>query len=112
MPFAPGNQEAKKANHKKPRIVTQQLIAELNEAVLGEADVIRIRRIVRKLVEKAEAGDIQAIKEIFDRVEGKPTAAVELTGADGEPLEPTTPRDLARAVLAVLREAQVEGKKK
>lgn len=35
-------------------------------------DAERLRRIAEKLFEMAEAGDIQAMKEIGDRTDGKP----------------------------------------
>lgn len=35
--------------------------------------------IVRKLIQKANAGEIKAITEIFDRVEGKSKQAVDVT---------------------------------
>ncbi len=39
-----------------------------------------------RLVEKALAGDVTALKEIGDRLDGKPAQAVELGGKDGEDL--------------------------
>lgn len=71
MPFEPGNQEAKKANHTKRRLITQKLIARLNDADGKELD-----RIVGALVNKAGEGDVPALKEIFDRVEGKVTQPI------------------------------------
>jgi hypothetical protein len=44
------------------------------------------------------AGDIQAIKEVIDRTEGKPTQAVELSGQEGRPISLT--RDMAAGVAA------------
>src|SRR6476469_8520153 len=35
-------------------------------------DPLRLRRIAEKLVEKAEEGDLAAIREIADRLDGKP----------------------------------------
>ena len=46
----------------------------------------RLRLVVRKLIERAEGGDITAIKEITDRIDGKPAQSVALTG--GEEAEP------------------------
>lgn len=66
MPFEAGNQEAKKANHKKPRIITQKLIAKLNDA-----EGVALDRLVSALIAKAQEGDVPAIKEVLDRVEGK-----------------------------------------
>lgn len=71
MPFEPGNQEARKANHKKPRIITQKLIAKLNDA-----DGAALDRLVSALIAKAQEGDVPAIKEVLDRVEGKVPQAV------------------------------------
>lgn len=77
MPFEVGNQEAKKADHRKPRIITQKLIAELQNA-----DGANLQKIVTALVKRAGDGDVPAMKEIFDRVEGKVAQAVE-NGDDG-----------------------------
>jgi len=71
MAFEPGNQESKKANHKKPRIITQKLIARLQDAE-GKA----LDGIIAALIAKAAEGDVPAAKEIFDRVEGKVAQAV------------------------------------
>jgi hypothetical protein len=80
MPFEPGNQEAKKANHKKPRIITQKLIARLQDAEGKELD-----RIIIALINKAAEGDVPAAREVFDRVEGKVPQAIE--NSDDGPLE-------------------------
>ncbi len=77
MPFEDGNQEGRKANHKKPRIITQKLIARLNDADGKELD-----RIITALVNKAAEGDVPAAKEIFDRVEGKVPQA--MVGGDDD----------------------------
>ena len=37
----------------------------------------RLRVIIEKLLDKAEQGDLQAIKEVFDRLDGKPVQAIE-----------------------------------
>ncbi len=37
----------------------------------------RLRVIADKLVEKAEQGDLQAIREVIDRLDGKPVQAIE-----------------------------------
>jgi hypothetical protein len=79
MAFEPGNQEAKKANHKKPRIITQKLIARLNDAEGAALD-----RLISALIAKAQEGDVPAIREILDRVEGKVPQAV-IGGDDEDP---------------------------
>lgn len=79
MPFEPGNQESKKANHKKPRIITQKLIARLNDAE-GRS----LEMILAALIAKAAEGDVPAIKEVFDRVEGKVAQAI-IGGDEDDP---------------------------
>lgn len=37
----------------------------------------RLRVIIERLLDKAEQGDLQAIKEVFDRLDGKPVQAIE-----------------------------------
>jgi hypothetical protein len=44
-------------------------------------DPLRLRRIAEKLAEKAEEGDLAAIRELADRLDGKPLPA--RTGEDG-----------------------------
>ena len=45
-----------------------------------------LRQLARKLVEKALAGDMAALKEIGDRLDGRSPQGVELAGKDGEDL--------------------------
>lgn len=47
----------------------------------------RLRAIAEALYNKAGEGDIQAAKEIGDRIDGKAVQGVELTGEDGGPLQ-------------------------
>ena len=55
---------------------------EITEA--GE-DRKRLRVVARALLDKAESGDVQAIREVADRLDGKP--AQEVMGEDGGPLQ-------------------------
>ena len=50
-----------------------------------QADGEQLRRIAERLLAKAEEGDIQAIKELGDRLDGKPhqSASVEHSGNIG-----------------------------
>jgi len=54
-------------------------------AAAGE-DMKKLREIARTHIEKAAAGDMQAIKELADRLDGKPAQALEHSGPDGEPI--------------------------
>ena len=40
-------------------------------------DPLRLRRIAEKLAEKAEQGDLAAIREIADRLDGKPAQVID-----------------------------------
>src|SRR5438445_8043700 len=61
----------------------------------------RLRSIAEKLAEKAEHGDLAAIREIADRLDGKPAQAVER--GDG-PLEAMTDQQL----MALIRGGSLE----
>ncbi len=65
---------------------SNRLLSETLNRVLIQQDGHRARMIAEALVSKAEEGDISAIREVFDRTEGKAVARTELTGADGSPL--------------------------
>jgi hypothetical protein len=43
----------------------------------------RLNKIAEALLDAAEAGDLPAIKEVFDRLDGKAVQSTEITGADG-----------------------------
>jgi len=47
----------------------------------------KLRTIARKLLEKAESGDLAAIKEIADRLDGKSSQSHELGGQGGQPIQ-------------------------
>ena len=51
-----------------------------------QEDYKRIHVIAEKLFEKAAEGDLGAMKEVGDRLDGKAIATQELTGADGKDL--------------------------
>jgi hypothetical protein len=68
MPFEPGNQEHKKADHRRTKLFRDALLVELKKA---EGDVERIQLVAAKLVEQAIGGNVHAIKEIADRMDGR-----------------------------------------
>jgi|OpeIllAssembly_1097287.scaffolds.fasta_scaffold336165_1 hypothetical protein len=65
---------------------SNRLLSETLNRVLIQQDGHRARMIAEALVTKAEEGDISAIKEVFDRTEGKAIARTEISGVDGSPL--------------------------
>jgi hypothetical protein len=102
MPFKRGNIAALGADHSTPRIVRQALISELNCA--AKDGMTPLRRIVRKLLEAAEDGDMKAIELIFDRVDGRPSQE-----AHSEPAAP--PLALTEKELEALRQRILQGHK-
>lgn len=61
-------------------------VHELRDDPEGGAKSKVLRQLARRLVEKALAGDMPAMKEIGDRLDGRSAQAVELAGKDGEDL--------------------------
>lgn len=68
----------------------------LRRAMLQD-DRQRLRQAAEMLLDKAAEGDLNAIKELADRLDGKSKQAVEHTGADEGPIkvEHKTPLDFA-----------------
>ena len=60
---------------KRDRIISQRILAELTDY-----DGAKLHRLANALLERALGGDITAIREVIDRVEGKPTQALEHEG--------------------------------
>lgn len=54
----------------------------IKRAVLAD-DGKRLRAIAEKLLDKASEGDVAAIKELGDRIDGKAAQAVMLAGDEG-----------------------------
>ena len=70
MTLGPGN---------SGRPLTRALVEALGE-ICPETNDSKLRQIVDKLIAKAADGDLSAIREIFDRIDGKAPAG----GAGGE----------------------------
>ena len=49
-------------------------------------DLKKLRQIARAHIEKAASGDMQAIKELADRLDGRPAQILEHNPADSEPI--------------------------
>lgn len=83
MPFKPG-----KSGNPKGRQSSKPFADALRmEIAQLEGDRRGLRKVARKLITKAEEGDMQAIKELADRLDGKAVQQTELTGKDGGPIE-------------------------
>jgi hypothetical protein len=57
-------------------------LADMSEGV----DLKKLRQIARAHIEKAASGDMQAIKELADRLDGRPAQTLEHSGPDSEPI--------------------------
>jgi uncharacterized protein DUF5681 len=85
-PFEKGNPHVFKpgvsgnpAGRPKSRALSEELRARLREQYPGKDDATYATMVARKLIDLAVAGEIPAIKEVFDRVEGKPRQAIDLS---------------------------------
>jgi hypothetical protein len=76
--------EVNKGNTHSSKI--NRLAADTLRRVLIQEEAIRLRNVTEALVAKAESGDVSAIKEVFDRMDGKSVATTEITGLDGSNL--------------------------
>ena len=73
----PGNQNARKG----------KLFYDALRIALVQEDKKKLRTITEKLVKSAENGEPWAIKEVMDRIDGKPVNTTELSGTDNSPLK-------------------------
>ena len=69
-------------------------IKELRAETGNAGKVKALRLLARKLVDKGLDGDIAALKEIGDRLDGRPSQAHEVNGPDGSPITSWTPSAL------------------
>lgn len=75
----------KNAGKKKGTKASHTLQAEQAKAELIKAYIENIKPINQALIDEAKKGNIQAIKELHDRVYGK--VALPITGAEGGPIK-------------------------
>ena len=54
--------------------------------VVAQNDSQKLRDLAEKLVSLAEAGDVAALKELGDRLDGKPAQQVQISGDSDAPL--------------------------
>ena len=72
-----GNQNSKKG----------KLFYDALRIALVQEDRKKLRKITDKLVQAAEEGEPWAVKEIMDRMDGKPVNTTELSGVEGDALK-------------------------
>jgi hypothetical protein len=85
MPWKPGQSGNPNGRPKKEFAFKTAIIQALR--VKGPDGVPYRRRIARKLVELADQGNIEAIKILLERVDGKVVERREIAGPEGAPLE-------------------------
>lgn len=54
---------------------------------IAQGDPDRLRRIADKLLHMAEEGDLGAVKELGDRLDGKPAQSLDVGNKNGEPFQ-------------------------
>jgi hypothetical protein len=81
-------------------------LADMSEGV----DLKKLRQIARAHIEKAASGDMQAIKELADRLDGRPAQVLEHSGPDSNPITKIVSEivhvNLSPEELSALNEAQ------
>ncbi len=92
-----GNQNARKASEWRYALKHALDNFENNSINRGQA----LREIANQLISKALAGDMQAIKEIGDRLDGKATKIID-TYQDDRPVEELSDEEL----YAIIREGK------
>ena len=80
MPFEPGESGNPKGS--SPRKIW---IAALNRAI-AQDDGVRLRAAAEKLLDLAAAGEVPALRELGDRLDGKPTQQLVHSGDSDQPL--------------------------
>jgi hypothetical protein len=84
-----GNQNAKKGK------AWAEAVKRAIRAKYGKEWDESLQELAGKLVKAADEGDLAALKEIGDRLDGKPTQQTEVSGPDGGPVETVTRFKLA-----------------
>ena len=79
MPFSKGKSGNPKGRPKKGETLTDLLREKIDIPKTPRDKLSRKERIVEKLILLAEAGDLSAVKYLFDRLDGRPKESIELT---------------------------------
>lgn len=76
--------EVNKGNKYSSKI--NRLLGETLKRALVQDEAIRSRKVVEALLTKAEDGDVHAIKEVFDRIDGKVIQENKVSGDSDQPV--------------------------
>ena len=85
MPGTVGNTNSSKSN---------RLWGDTIRRAIAQSDADRLRKIAEALLTKAEEGDMAAIKELGDRLDGKPAQTL-----SGDPENPLVFQQIRRLVV-------------
>jgi hypothetical protein len=78
-------------------------------AAMGE-DLKGLRKIAKRVITEAAAGDMQAAFQIRDTLDGKPVQSTEISGKDGGAIQvdTLTTQDRARALAAFVAKTKAD----
>jgi hypothetical protein len=71
----------------------------------------RLETVALKLLEEAEEGNMVAIKELFDRLDGRAVQATEISGPEGGPIETTAANNFTQELLKEILTARQKEQK-
>ena len=103
-PFQPG-QSGNPGGRPKKLPLSDAIREELERC--GKSGVTNDRAIAQQLIEMALDGNLEAMREIADRTEGKPRQRIEASGPDGGPVAfelPKTREEIERRIAELLLE--------
>lgn len=86
-----GNQNAKKG-----KAWAEAIRRAIREKYDGEDWEAKLAKLAKELVDAAGEGDMQALKEVGDRLDGKPSQAVDLGSDPDRPVIQKVVRELVR----------------
>lgn len=98
MPFEPGQSGNPGGRSRGEKLWADALRLAVKRT---DGDKTKLAQIAEKLVDEAVAGNIQAAKEIGDRLDGKAIQALEHSGPDGDPIS-VNDTEAARRIAAML----------
>ncbi len=96
-----------KQGHKSDKLWRDAIMVAVKRETEGGEKTKKLFALADALVTKALAGDVTALKEIGDRLDGKAVQGVELGGPDGGPVqvEDLTTTEAARRIAFILARA-------
>jgi len=90
--------DLKAVSPKHQPAIRGQMAATLRKIVIQNP--ARLHNVADRLLALAEEGDMPAIKEVFDRLDGRAVQATEISGPEGSAIQVDYAGDLAKAIAA------------